>query len=148
MSYRITARDYKGDTRPNEGKYHQVYGNHEFPTAIHNYLIANGCKLSEDGCFDDFEITDLDSFLEAMLAAHNEYMKDDSYWDFKPDGVINKVDTPFGLIMHCMRKKEDSYAFIVYNFYDAFENEIEWKYEGGRDFFAIKEGKHIYLSGY
>jgi hypothetical protein len=152
MSFRITARDYKvGKDFEGKGEiYHQVYGNHEFPAEIRAYLLENGCKLDTDDCFYDYEINDLQGFFEAMLEAHNGYMEDDSYWDFKPLPRQN-VSTPWGLVMHCMSKKENSYAFIVYNFYEAFSDFIAWGFdkETSKDYFKYKDdNKKIYLSGF
>lgn len=148
MSYRVHASNKLESERNDEGrKYHQIFGNNEFPYAVSKYLESVGCKFDEDQCFEDFEIKDIQGFLESMLEAHNEYMKDDTYWDFKPTRPIENV---WDLIMHCQMKKEDSYAFIVYNLYEAFEDEIEWYYdrEDKTTKFRIKDGKHIYISGY
>lgn len=151
MSYRVRAHDHKfGKDLTGEGDIdHQIYGNNEFPNPVSAYIISQGCEMDEDGCFFDFEITDINGFLDAMLAAHNEYMKDDSYWDFKPP-VERDVSTPYGLITHCMIRKEDSYAFIVYNFYSAFRDilTVYWDKESNHEKYKIKEGKHVYLSGF
>ena len=150
MSYRVWASNYKRDERSNnKGDYiaHQVYGNNDFPEEIHKYLESKGCKFDEDDCFHDFEITNVQEFLEAMLEAHNSYMQDDSYWDFKP---TRNIETPDQLIMHCWMKIELSYAYIVYNFYEAFKNEIKlvWDESEEREKYVLIEGAKLYLSGY
>ena len=149
MSYRIWASNCKDSERntKEDRVSHQVYGNNEFPKEIHDYLESKGCKFNEDDCFYDFEITDIQEFLEAMLKAHNSYMRDDSYWDFKP---TRPIETPEDLISHCGYKIALSYAYIVYNFWDSFKKEFRlvWDNETKREFYQINEGKHIYLSGF
>lgn len=148
MSYRIHATNYQDrGKRPEGGISHQVYGNNEFPTEVHDYLEDKGCKFDEDDCFYDFEITDIQEFLEAMLKAHEGYMENDTYWDFKPTRTI---ETPEDLISHCWMKIELSYAFIVYNFYDTFRKEIKlvWDDEEKREKYILNEGCRIFLSGF
>ena len=150
MSFRIWASNYKrSERKSNTGDYiaYQVYGNNDFPTEIHDYLENKGCKFNEDDCFYDFEITDVHEFLEAMLEAHNGYVEDDSYWDFKPR---YKPETPADLISHCSYKIRFSYVYIVYNFYEEFKDIIKviWDDESDCEKYQLVEGAKLYLSGY
>ena len=146
MSFRITARDYKdGEER---GTYHQVYGNHDFPSKLKDYLLSKGVTLDSDDCFYDYDIEDVQGLLDVMLEIHDEQVEDDSYWDFKP-GARYKVDTPDDLISYIDYKFDAAIVLIMYNFYKAFESSIEsyWDEAAHAPKYKIKDGKHIYLSG-
>ena len=150
MSYRIWASNHKDAEIENQDrKSHQVYGNNEFPKEVRDYLISKGCKMDQDDCFHDFEIENLQEFLEAMVEAHKNYVEDDSYWDFKPSARWD-VSTPYGLISYCDMKVDNAYVFLVYAFYKTFEDMFKWQYDkdNRKDYFVYKDDRRIYLSGY
>lgn len=148
MSYRVSASNYPSEERNDhpDRKYHQLFGNNEFPKVVHDYLESVGCEFDEDDCFHDFEIKDIQGFLDVFYEAHNQIVEDDSYWDMKP--TFRKVENVRDLIEHCWYKRENAYVFMVYNFYETFEKEIETVYDDNQELYRIKEGKHIYISGY
>ena len=147
MSFRIQAYDNKlgKDLEGETNIFHQIYGNNEFPERLREYLVSKGVELDEDDCFQDYEIIDLQEFLEVMLEIHNGMVEDDSYWDMKP--TLIKTDTVDGLVSHCEYKIDNSIVFIMYNFVKAFDDFIERYWDDGIKY-KIKAGKHIYLAGF
>ncbi len=151
MSFRVHATDHKlGDDFDGYGEIsHQVYGNHEFPAQLQEYLEANGAEIDGDSCFRDFEVKDIQALFEVMLDIHNEQVKDDSYWDLKPS-FMYKTDTAYGLLSYLDYKLDCAIVLTMYNFYNAFRKMIDiyWDDEDDCEKYRIKDGYHIYLSGY
>jgi hypothetical protein len=151
MSFRIHATDYKmgEDSNGNGNISHQVYGNHEFPEKLRDYLISNGAELDGDDCFTDHEVTDIQELLEVMFEIHHEQVEDDSYWDFKPSAIY-KTDTVDELISYIDYKLYASIVMTMYNFYKAFEDSITsyWDKESNSPKYKLKDGMKIYLSGF
>ena len=151
MSFRITARNYAvGEDYDGEGTiYHQVYGNHESPKLLNEYLKSKGVEIDGDGCFRDYEVTDIQELLEVMLKIHDEQVEDDSFWDFKPAPHYH-VDTVDGLLSYLWLKLDAAKVLIMYNFFDAFREYIDsyWnEARGGVEYRLNGKGK-IYLSGF
>lgn len=151
MSYRITARDYElHEDYSGEGKiYHQIYGNNESPRLLNEYLKEKGVEIDGDGCFRDFDIKDIQEFLELMVKIQDDLVEDDTWYDFKPMPHM-KTDNPDRMISYWNYKLDAATVLIVYNFYKAFESllDTEWDNSIGGVRYKIKEGKHIYLSGF
>lgn len=140
MSFRIWAKTI------DEGTRYQVYGNNEFPCSILNYLKDNGCEFDEDDCFHDFEIKDINCFMEAMFKAHNEQIKS-CFWDLSPERkLVNSVD----LVLYCNQRINLGYVFIVFNFAEKFKDiiTIDHNHEYPDGYFRYKGNTKIYLSGY
>lgn len=151
MSYRITARDYElGEDYSGDGKlYHQLYGNNQSPKLIDEWVKSQGSEVDGDRCFRDVEIKDIQEFLEVMVKVQDELVEDDTWYDFKPMPHM-KTDNPDRMISYWGYKLDVATVLIVYNFYKAFESllETEWDDSIGGVKYKIKEGKHIYLSGF
>ena len=151
MSYRVTLRDHEiGPEYKGDGKiYHQVLGNNECPKVLDEWLEKNGAEIDEDGCFRDFEIKDIQEFLELLIEIQNEYAQDDTWYDFKPMAHM-KIDNPDRMISYWRYKLDVATVLIVYNFFLAIESllDSEWDDSIGGVKYKLKEGKHIYLSGF
>lgn len=149
MSFRIQAYDYKvkKDYSGNGDICHQIYSNNDFPKKLREYLIAKGVELDEDSCFLDYEIKNIQEFLEVMFEIHKE-QTDDSYWDLKP--TLREINTVYDLISHCEYKIDCAIIFIIYNFVQVFDDFIERYWDDGSKGikYKLKKGKHIYLSGF
>lgn len=148
MSFRIHATDHilGKEFEGNGDISHQVYGNGDFPKELEEHLTNHGAEIDEDGCFRDFEVTDINELLDVMMTIHNRQVKDDSYWDFKPSPIY-KTDTPGELIGYIEYKLDATVVLGVYNFYKAFEGLLDAYWDKGTKY-KIESGKHIYLSGY
>lgn len=150
MSYRISASNMRQGDRGVEGrKYHQIYGNNDFPPRLREYLVKNGAYFDTDDCFYDFEVKDIQALFDVMYEIHNEQVEDDSYWDFKPP-VTFKTDNAEQLLSYLDYKLDGAVVLTMYNFYNAFRKSIEyyWDDETNEPKYKLRNGSHIYLSGY
>lgn len=151
MSYRITARNaiIDKDYNSNDTIYHQVYGNNESPWLLEEYLKSKGVEFDGDGCFKNYEVTDIQELLEVMLKIHNEQIEDDSFWDFKPTAPY-KTDTVDGLMSYWWLKLDSARVLVMYNFFDAFRDYIQtyWDDEDNIAKYKLNGKGKIYLSGF
>lgn len=147
MSYRIYVNDY------------QCLGNNECPKVLMNELIIQGCKPDDDGCFHGFEIKELQPIIEAL----EQYIRDKNEWalnkEYKPSSIAdfsNVFDESEkygnGLTWKIQEYLECGYLFVTVNFLkaikDDYEEEFDYENRERRIIYKIKEGHHIYMSGY
>ena len=147
MSYRIYVNHY------------QCLGNNECPKVLIDELKRQGCEFDEDNCFHDFEIKELEPIIEAL----EQYIRDINEWalgrkyepgsiaDFshlfeKPDKYGN------GLTWRLQEILENGYLFVTINFLNAikddYEEDFDFEAKEHRIKYKIKEGHHIYMSGF
>lgn len=138
MSYRIYVNHY------------QCLGNHECPEVLIKELERQGCKMDEDDCFHDFEIKELQPIIKAL----EEYIfqihdsRENGIGNFNSD--IDKWRKNGNYTQEIFDSIECGYMFITYNFLNAIEGKYEKEvdYSKNRIIYKIKEGQHIYMSGF
>ena len=144
MSYRIYVNNY------------QCLGNGEFPEVLRKALNKQGAKIypSNDFIFHNFEIKELQPIIEAL----EQYI-------FEIDERISKRHNGIGLGDYTEEfqkwKQKDytyqvenmiefGYMFITVNFLKQiegdYEKDIDW--DNNKIIYKIKEGHHIYMSGF
>lgn len=148
MSYRIYVNDY------------QCLGNNECPKVLIDELIKQGCEPSEDMCFKDFEIKELEPIIEALekyIRETNEYFLNREY---KPQSIADYSDIlkeekekyGNGLTWRLQEITECGYLFTTVNFLKAIKDDYEEYFDKNdkdhRIKYKIKEGHHVYMSGY
>ncbi len=143
MSYRIYVNDY------------QCLGNNEFPEVLRKALNKQGAKIypSNDYSFHNFEIKELQPIVEALetyiIEKEEWYIKNNygSIADFKTilDECKNK-----NLTYKISNLVECGYMFVTYNFLKAINEDYktEWDFDKKREIYKIKEGHHVFMSGY
>lgn len=142
MSYRIYVNDY------------QCLGNNECPEVLLNELKRQGCRPDADNCFEDFEIKELQPIIEALekyIIDTNKYFlnrkyKPSSIADFS--SVFEESKKGNGLTWKIEEYLECGYLFVTVNFLKAIKDDYEKDYSKDRITYQIKEGHHIYMSGY
>ncbi len=142
MSYRMYINDY------------QCLGNNECPEVLLNELKRQGCKPDADNCFENFEIKELQPIIEALekyIIDTNNYFfnrkyKPSSIADFS--NVFEESKKGNGLTWKIEEYLECGYLFITVNFLKAIKDDYEEDYSKDRITYKIKEGHHIYMSGY
>ena len=147
MSYRIYVNDY------------QCLGNNECPQVLIDELKRQGCKMNEDNCFKDFEIKELEPIIEAL----EQYIVDTNNWalnrKYKPSSIAdfsgifeNHKKYGNGLTWRIEEYLECGYLFVTINFLkaikDDYEEDMDYNNKNHRIIYKIKEGHHIYMSGY
>lgn len=144
MSYRIYVNDY------------QCLGNNECPQVLIDELKKQGCKFNnEDYIFENFEIKELQPIIEAL----EQYIRDMNNWSlnkkYKPCSIAdfsNVFDESEkygnGLTWKIEEYLECGYLFVTINFLKAIKDDYEEDYSGDRIIYKIKEGHHVYMSGY
>lgn len=143
MSYRIYVNNY------------QCLGNNECPQTLMNELKRQGCELDEDNCFKNFEIKELQPVIEAL----EQYIVDRNNWtlnrEYNPCSIADFSDVfnkdknyGNGLTWRIQEHLECGYLFITINFLNAIKDDYEEDYSKDRITYKIKEGHHIYMSGY
>ena len=141
MSYRIYVNDY------------QCLGNNEYPKVLIDELKRQGCKMDEDGCFHDFEIKELQPIIEAL----EKYIIDMNNWalnkKYNPGSIADFSDLfskpgSNGLTWNVQYRIACGYLFVTVNFLNAIKDDYEEDYSRERIIYKIKEGHHIYMSGY
>lgn len=148
MSYRIYVNDY------------QCLGNNECPKALIDELKRQGCKFdNEDYIFKNFEIKELQPIIEAL----EQYIRDMNKWalnkKYKPCSIAdfsNVFDESEkygnGLTWKIQEYLECGYLFVTVNFLkaieDDYEEDLDFENKEHRITYKIKEGHHIYMSGY
>lgn len=142
MSYRIYVNNY------------QCLGNNEFPEVLRKALNKQGAKIypSNDFIFHDFEIKELQPIIEALeqyifeideriSKRHNGVGLGDFTEKFQKWKQRNYTDEVQNMI-------EFGYMFITVNFLNAIKDDYEIDYSGDKIIYKIKEGHHIYMSGF
>lgn len=147
MSYRIYVNGY------------QCLGNNECPQVLIEELKRQGCKPDLDNCFENFEIKELQPIIEAL----EQYIRDVNEWSlntkYNPCSIADfsnvfKESEKYGngLTWKIQEYVECGYLFVTVNFLKAIKNDYEevFDYENRnhRITYKIKEGHHIYMSGY
>lgn len=145
MSYRIYVNNY------------QCLGNNECPEVLMNELKRQGCEIDEDGCFKNFEIKELEPIIEAL----EQYIIDKNEWalnkSYNPGSIADFSDIfekigCNGLTWNIEYKTECGYLFITVNFLNAIKDDYEeyFDFEDKKHQikYKIKEGHHVYMSGY
>ena len=148
MSYRIYVNDY------------QCLGNNECPGVLIEELKRQGAEIDDDYCFDGFEIKELQPIIEALeqyirdineLHLNSEY-KPSSIADFSNILQEKKEKYGNGLTWRLQEIAETGYLFVTVNFLNAIKEDYEEYFddedERGRIKYRIKEGHHVYMSGY
>ena len=142
MSYRIYVNHY------------QCLGNNECPKVLVEELKRQGCEMDVDHCFHDFEIKELQPIIEAL----EQYI-------FEVDDRIKKRHNGVGLgdyteefqrwkrgsfTLEVENMVECGYMFVSYNFLKAIEGDYEEDFDRDKDrlIYKIKEGHHVYMSGF
>lgn len=143
MSYRVYVNDY------------QCLGNNEFPEVLRKALNKQGARIypSNDCIFHNFEIKELQPIIEALeqyIIEKEEWYINNNYGsiaDFKTilDECKNK-----NLTYRISNLVECGYMFVTYNFLKAIDKDYrtEWDFDKKRAIYKVKEGHHIYMSGY
>lgn len=142
MSYRIYVNDY------------QCLGNNEFPEVLRKALNKQGAKIypSTDFIFHNFEIKELQPIIEALEQCifeidekiskrHNGVGLGDYTEEFQKWKRRNYTDEVQNMI-------EFGYMFITVNFLNAIKDDYEIDYSEDKIIYKIKEGHHVYMSGY
>lgn len=142
MSYRIYVNNY------------QCLGNNEFPEVLRKALNKQGAKIypSNDFIFHDFEIKELQPIIEALeqyifeideriSKRHNGVGLGDFTEKFQKWKQRNYTDEVQNMI-------EFGYMFITVNFLNAIKDDYEIDYSGDKIIYKIKEGHHVYMSGF
>ena len=143
MSYRIYVNDY------------QCLGNNEFPEVLRKALNKQGAKIypNNDYSFHNFEIKELQPIVEAL----ETYITEKEEWYIKNNyGSIADFKT---ILDECKNKNltyrisnlvECGYMFVTYNFLKAINEDYktEWDFDKKREIYKIKEGHHVFMSGY
>lgn len=142
MSYRIYVNHY------------QCLGNNECPEVLIKALNKQGAKIypSNDFIFHDFEIKELQPIIEALeqyifeideriSKRHNGVGLGDFTEKFQKWKQRNYTDEVQNMI-------EFGYMFITVNFLNAIKDDYEIDYSGDKIIYKIKEGHHIYMSGF
>lgn len=142
MSYRIYVNNY------------QCLGNNEFPEVLRKALNKQGAKIypSNDFIFHDFEIKELQPIIEALEQCifeiderisrrHNGVGLGDFTEKFQKWKQRNYTDEVQNMI-------ECGYMFITVNFLNAIKDDYEIDYSGDKIIYKIKEGHHVYMSGF
>jgi len=142
MSYRIYVNNY------------QCLGNNEFPEVLRKALNKQGAKIypSNDYSFHDFEIKELQPIIEALEECifeidekiskrHNgvglgDYTEEFQKW--KQKNYTYEVENMI----------EFGYMFITVNFLNAIKDDYEIDYFDDKIIYKIKEGHHVYMSGF
>ena len=142
MSYRIYVNNY------------QCLGNNEFPEVLRKALNKQGAKIypSNDYIFHDFEIKELQPIIEALEECifeidekiskrHNgvglgDYTEEFQKW--KQKNYTYEVENMI----------EFGYMFITVNFLNAIKDDYEVDYSDDKIIYKIKEGHHVYMSGF
>lgn len=140
MSYRIYVNNY------------QCLGNNECPKVLMDELKRQGCEMDGDNCFQDFEIKELQPIIEALeqyifdiddriKKRHNgvglgDYTEEFQKW--KNSNYTYEIDSMV----------EFGYMFITYNFLKHIEGDYEMDWDNDKIIYKIKEGHHVYMSGY
>lgn len=141
MSYRIYVN------------HKQVLGNNECPYILINELERQGCKFDSDKCFHDFEITDLQGIIEALekyIYGMEEWTKEHyngkSIADFREELEEWKSNFTYKLTYSI----DCGYLFVTYNFLKYIKDDYEqdFDFEKKRMVYTIKEGHHVYMSGF
>ena len=147
MSYRIYVNNY------------QCLGNNECPKVLIEELKRQGCEMNEDNCFHDFEIKELQPIIEAL----EQYIRDMNEWalnkKYKPSSIAdfsNVFDESEkygnGLTWKIQEYLECGYLFVTVNFLkaikDDYEEDFDFENKEHRIVYKIKEGHHIYMSGF
>ena len=141
MSYRIYVNDY------------QCLGNNECPKVLIDELKRQGCKMNEDGCFHDFEIKELQPIIEALekyIIDMNNWALNKTYNSVSIADFSDLFSKPGsnGLTWNVQYNMRCGYLFVTVNFLNAIKDDYEEDYSGERIIYKIKEGHHIYMSGY
>lgn len=138
MSDRLKLRD-------EDGKWLQVFGNNEYPNNLLEWVNKKGGEVDEDGCFRDFEVKDLQGFLEQIILYLQELPFD--VYDLRFDNEYNKERK--WDIFTMVERYRNSYLAEIPTILDKFSNVIERRFDEGKGFvYEIKEGKKLYLSRY
>lgn len=147
MSYRIYVNHY------------QCLGNNECPNVLIEELKRQGCEMDVDYCFHDFEIKELEPIIEAL----EQYIVDTNNWalnkKYNPGSIadfseifVNHLKYGNGLTWKIGEYLENGYLFVTINFLKAIEDDYEeyFDYEDRKHKikYRIKEGHHIYMSGF
>lgn len=142
MSYRIYVNNY------------QCLGNNECPKVLIDELKRQGCEFDVDNCFENFEIKELQPIIEAL----EEYIRNINEWTlnkkYNPHSIADFTDVfekskqGNGLTWEIQEYMEYGYLFITANFLKAIKNDYEEIYDKDRIKYKIKNGHHIYMSGY
>ena len=147
MSYRIYVNHY------------QCLGNNECPAVLIDELKKQGCEMDVDYCFNDFEIKDLEAIIEAL----EQYIKDTNEWalnkKYNPGSIAdfsevfeesNKYGN--GLTWKIQEYLDCGYLFVTINFLNAIKEDYEEYFDcedrQHRIKYKIKEGHHVYMSGF
>ena len=148
MSYRIYVNNY------------QCLGNNECPGVLIEELKRQGAEIDDDGCFDEFEIKELQPIIEALeqyIRDVNEFHLNNKY---KPRSIADfsdilqekKENIGNGLTWRLQEISEWGYLFVTVNFLKAikedYEEYVDDEDECSRIKYKIKEGHHVYMSGY
>ena len=142
MSYRIYVNNY------------QCLGNNEFPEVLRKALNKQGAKIypSNDFIFHNFEIKELQPIIEALEQCifeideriskrHNGVGLGDYTEEFQKWKQRNYTYEVENMI-------EFGYMFITVNFLNAIKDDYEVDYAEDKIIYKIKEGHHVYMSGY
>lgn len=148
MSYRIYVNHY------------QCLGNNECPTVLIEALKEQGLKFdNKDFIFENFEIKELEPIIEAL----EQYIVDTNKWalnkKYKPGSIAdfsevfeesNKYGN--GLTWKIQEYLDCGYLFVTINFLNAIKDDYEEYYDAEdrqhRIKYKIKEGHHVYMSGF
>ena len=141
MSYRIYVNNY------------QCLGNNECPEVLINELKRQGCKPDSDNCFKSFEIKELQPIIEALeqyIIDTNNYFLNRKY---KPQSIADfskvfKEKQINGLTWKIQEYLDFGYLFVTVNFLNAIKDDYEEDYTEDRITYKIKDGHHVFMSGY
>ena len=134
---------------------YQFLGNNECPDELINELKRQGCDMNADDCFKNFEIKELQPIIEALekyIIDMNAYFMNREYdprsiADFTEE--FNKgTQGGNGLTWKIGNLLECGYLFVTINFLNAIKDDYVEDCSTERVTYKIKEGHHVYISGY
>lgn len=151
MSYRIKA--HIGNT---EDGYYQIFGNNEWPKDFLEELKVQGASIDGDGCFEDFEVKDINRLLETInkyILQIDKEKKEQNIDIFNLRDLLEPILKGVKPIAEYEEPAlECMYIFTAYNFiqhlkkYNAID--IDWDTFVETKKVQYKLTKKIFISGY
>ena len=120
MSYRIYVN------------HKQCLGNNECPEVLINELEKQGCKFDECGCFDNFEIKDLQAIIEALEKyIYDEEERSKRIYDGKSiaDFSDRLEEWKSNFTWKISYMVECGFLFVTYNFLIYIEDDYDEYYD-------------------
>ena len=150
MSYRTYVRTETGRT-------YQFLGNNVCSKIIIDELKRQGCKVDADNCFNDFELKDVQAFIEAIeeyIIDTYKYYKDikrsSNIFDFSEDVMKLYENKNINLTQHLEYNLECYVMWASVNFLKHIKNSVVEVFdeEKGKFIYVIKEKCHVYVSAF